>query len=219
MQFDLVHRRYDACIACDALQVIDCEVRDVDRPHAPPFSRLDEGTPRIDIGLALGARPVNQVEIDHFEPEPVRACIGGTQRLIITLTVVPKLRRHVELVARHGSLLQGSPDPRLVPEIRGGVDKPSPASIAAPTTFGAFSSSTCQTPNPSCGIDWPSLRRMRGTSGLAITVRLEVVRRKTAGQTGARVGPPGGLRKELAAGADTTGDSSPDQWARKPART
>ena len=55
MQFDLVHRRYDACNACDALQVIDCEVRDVDRPHAPPFSRLDEGTPRIDTGLALGS--------------------------------------------------------------------------------------------------------------------------------------------------------------------
>jgi hypothetical protein len=28
MQFDLVHRRYDACIACDALQVIDCEVKE-----------------------------------------------------------------------------------------------------------------------------------------------------------------------------------------------
>src|SRR4051812_12458044 len=52
---------------------------------------------------------------------PIDACVEGTQRLIITLTVVPKLRRHVELVARQ--LLQGSPDPRLVPVIRGGVDQ------------------------------------------------------------------------------------------------
>jgi hypothetical protein len=219
MQFDLVHRRYDACIACDALQVIDCEVRDVDRPHAPLFSQLDEGTPRIDIGLALGARPVNQVEIDHFEPEPVRACIEGTQRLIITLTVVPKLRRHVELVARHDSLLQGSPDPRLVPVIRGGVDQTIAGVDRGSDDFRRVLVSTCQTPNPSCGIDWPSLRRMRGTSGLALTVRLEVVRRKTAWPDLCPSRPPGGLRKELAAGADTTGDSSPDQWARKPART
>jgi hypothetical protein len=39
---------------------------------------------------------VNEVEVNHVEPEFAGARVEGAQRLIITVTVVPEFGRYVE---------------------------------------------------------------------------------------------------------------------------
>src|SRR5438105_12746928 len=123
MQLDLIHGRYDTCLADDALQVIGREVRDTDRRYTALLSQFDQSPPSIHISLALRTGPVNEVEIDDLEPELDGAKIEGAQRLVISLVFVPELRCHVELVPRQGALLEGPSNARFIPVIRGGVDQ------------------------------------------------------------------------------------------------
>ena len=44
---------------------------------------------------------MNEVEVNHVEPELAGARVEGAQRLIIAVTVIPELGRYEEVIPRH----------------------------------------------------------------------------------------------------------------------
>src|SRR5579863_2340551 len=100
------------------IELGDAEVGNANRSRMATFA--GELHPRPCPGRSAGG-PVNEVQIDVVEPEPVEASLdfgGGV------LPTRKELRRHEHLVARHAAFAQGPPDAFLVAVRLSGVDVP-----------------------------------------------------------------------------------------------
>ena len=86
--------------------------------------QLDQRLPGLDVAVLGGQRPVDEVEVDVVEPEPVTALLEGAQRLVVAVRVVVQLGGDEDLVARQAGLGDRRADARLVAVHRGGVDVP-----------------------------------------------------------------------------------------------
>ncbi len=124
MQLDLVDHRLLAGLGDDPLQVRDREVGHADGFRAALLLELQESPPGVDIGIALRAGPVDQVEIDALEPELLQARVEGAQGLVVALVVVVELRRDEQVVAGHPGLADRRADALLVAVDRRRVDGP-----------------------------------------------------------------------------------------------
>src|SRR5207344_860266 len=74
-----------------------------------------------------GDGPVNQVEVDVIEAEPLQAAVERTQRAVVSLIGVPQLRRDEQRLAGDAAFADRGADVRLVAVDARGVDVRVPA--------------------------------------------------------------------------------------------
>ncbi len=74
VHLDLVHRRYDAGLLDDPVEVVRLEVRDAHGPGPAVLHELGERAPRGDVVAVVQRRqrPVDEEQVDPVEPEPLR---------------------------------------------------------------------------------------------------------------------------------------------------
>jgi hypothetical protein len=106
VQLDLVDRRHLAGGLHDAPQVLRLEVRRTDRADEPLVAQLDQRLPGLDVAVPGRHGPVDEVEVDVVELEPLEAALEGVARLLTTVVVV-------EALGRDEDLLASSPDARI----------------------------------------------------------------------------------------------------------
>ena len=153
VQLDLVDRRRHAGLRNQAFEVLRLEVGDPDRPHQPFRLQLDKGLPRLHIQVVGGHRPVDQVQIDVLQLEPLEARLARPLGLLVAVVVVPALGRDEDLLAIESRGVDRLADGALVAVSRGRVDVAVADASARATTSSVSRGGTWKTPNPSCGID------------------------------------------------------------------
>ena len=107
MQLDLVDRRRHAGLVDQPLQMLHHEVGYADGFRASILLQLDQRAPRIEISLAAGDGPVDEIEIDIIELQTCQALVEGAQGAVVAVTVVPDLRGDEEFLALNGCRLDG----------------------------------------------------------------------------------------------------------------
>ena len=115
MQLDLVDRRRHAGLADDPLQMLGGEIGDADRFREPLLAQLDQRAPRLDIEPALRRRPMDEVEVDIVELEPLQAFARGAERGLVAVRVVPELGGDERLAARDPARASPCPTPASLP--------------------------------------------------------------------------------------------------------
>src|SRR6476620_339007 len=85
MQFDLVDRRTDVGLCKEALQVVRLEVGDADRLGPALAENSLQGPPGFNVPVLSWQRPVNEVEVDVFEPQGAEAAVEGRHRLVVAM--------------------------------------------------------------------------------------------------------------------------------------
>ncbi len=83
-------------------QVRRLEVRDADRAHQALVAQLDEGPPGVDVAVVRGHGPVDQVEVEVSQLQPLEAALAGPPRLLAALVVVPALGRDEDVARGRG---------------------------------------------------------------------------------------------------------------------
>src|SRR5205807_9446122 len=73
MQFDLVDRRHDAYAIDENREVLGLEIADADGPDTALVAQVGEGLEGIDELIQRGLWPVDQIEVEILETEPVHA--------------------------------------------------------------------------------------------------------------------------------------------------
>jgi hypothetical protein len=121
VRLDLVHRGRHARLAHQALQVLHQKVGDADLAHGALFPQVREGAPGLHVAVARGARPVDEVEVHHIEPQVLAGRLERAKRLVVALVAVAELCGHKHL-ARHAGRAQGVAHLLLVKVGRGAVD-------------------------------------------------------------------------------------------------
>ena len=106
MDLQLIDRRRHAGLVDDPAQVLGEEVGDADRAHEPFLLQLDERLPRLDVVIVRGDGPVDQIEVEMAQLEPLEARATGALGLLESLIFVPALRRDEQLVARNARCAQ-----------------------------------------------------------------------------------------------------------------
>ena len=165
MQLDLVDGGH-VSVSCDqALEVLDVEVGDADRAGAPLALELLERLPGLDVAVLARHRPVDEVEVDVVESEP----LAGWPSNARCACVAPWSSFH-SLVVMKSSLAGdagGGDRPRRRPprcgrrrRCRCGGSRPR---ARRSTTASVSAGGTWKTPKPSWGISRPSFRRRVGT--------------------------------------------------------
>src|SRR5262245_4213138 len=95
-------------------------VADADRPRTAIVMEVLESSPRF--GSLACDRPVNEIEVDVIEAEPLHALVERAEGAIVSVVVVPQLRRHEDLVARDAAGADRLSDVALVVIEARGVD-------------------------------------------------------------------------------------------------
>ncbi len=88
----------------------------------PSALHLLERVPRLDVAVLLRHRPVDEVQVDVLEAEPLERRVHRGEGLLRALVVVEQLRRDEELVARDAGVGDRLADAFLVAVDRRGVD-------------------------------------------------------------------------------------------------
>jgi hypothetical protein len=122
MQLDLVYRRQPLRLRPQPLEVLDAEVGDPERAGPPFLVDPFEGAPGLEIAVLAGHRPVDQVEVDAVEAEPLEAAVEGGQGGVVALLGVPQLGGDEDLVAGQPGGGDGGAHTGLVAVRGGGVD-------------------------------------------------------------------------------------------------
>ena len=73
MQLDLVHGRHDSGGVHQNSQMLRLEVADTDRPDAALVAQVCERLEGLDEGVPLRQGPVDQVEVEVVDTEPIHA--------------------------------------------------------------------------------------------------------------------------------------------------
>ena len=118
-QLDLVDVRDALRVGEQLLEMRHEEVADADRARAPSAYAL-ERAPRVEP--LAGDGPVDEVEVDVIEAEPLQAGVERAQRAVVALVVVPQLRRDEDLLAREPLVAHRGADVGLVAVDARGVD-------------------------------------------------------------------------------------------------
>ena len=116
VELHLVDHRSDGRAGDDLIELVGVEVRDADRPGVAARAGGLHPGPRPG---GPASRPVDEVEVDVVDPEPLDA-VGGLSERVAPAGV--ELRRDEHLVARDAALAQRSADARLVSVRLRGVD-------------------------------------------------------------------------------------------------
>jgi hypothetical protein len=110
VQLHLVDGGHGARLVDQPLQVRDLEVRHPDRARPTVARDLLQRAPRVDVAVALRQRPVDEVEVDVVEPEPLQALVERRKGGVVALVGVPHLGGDEHLVTRHTALRDGRAD-------------------------------------------------------------------------------------------------------------
>ena len=105
---DLVDRGNDSGLGDQPVEMVGIEVGDADRARAALLAQPDQRAPGLDIEAARRDRPMDQIEIDMVEPEPIEAGGAGGERRVEALVAVPDLGGDIDLLA---ATLARSPAP------------------------------------------------------------------------------------------------------------
>ena len=92
VQLDLVDRGTDMCVVEQPPQVVWLEAGHPD--HAPALIGVEllEGAPCLDVSVAAGPGPMDEVPVDLVEIELTKARLAGVEHAVVALVVVPPLR-------------------------------------------------------------------------------------------------------------------------------
>ena len=121
-QLDLIDGGDDLRVTEELLEVRPQEVADADGPGALLGVKPLERAPRVEP--LASDRPVEKVEIDVLEPEPLQARVEGAERRVEALVGVPELGRDEHLLARQAARAHAVTDVALVAVDPRGVDVP-----------------------------------------------------------------------------------------------
>ncbi len=112
VDLDLVHLGDLVRVREELLEMRHQVVRHADVLRAAVRLQLLERAP----GLAAAPldRPMDQVEVDVLEAEPLHARIEGAERRVVAVIVVPQLRRDEHLAARKAARAEALADVDLV---------------------------------------------------------------------------------------------------------
>ena len=127
VQLDLVDRRDDLCLVDQSLEVVWLEVGHADRPDTPVGVELLQRPPRLDVTVEARLGPMDQVEVDVVQPQPVQARLERAEGAVVALVVVPQLGRDEQFVTGQPTGCERAADPGLVAVQRCRVD----AAVAA----------------------------------------------------------------------------------------
>ena len=122
MELDLVHRRQPLGLVAQPLEILDAEVGDADRADAALVLDPFEGAPGVEEAVLGRHRPVDQVEVDMVEAEPLQALVEGGQGRVVPLLGVPELGGDEDLLARQPGGGESRAYSGLVAVGGGGVD-------------------------------------------------------------------------------------------------
>jgi hypothetical protein len=124
VQLDLVHRRDEAGLADDPVEVRGGEVGHADRPRPPVVEHPLEPAPGVDVPVPRGQRPVDQVEVDVVRAQPQQALLQRADGLVPAVPVVGQLGGQEHVLAGQAGLGERLPDALLVAVHLRGVDVP-----------------------------------------------------------------------------------------------
>ncbi|MNT31162.1 hypothetical protein D3C72_1669870 [compost metagenome] len=97
MQLDLIDSGNCIAYLHERLQMMNLKVADTDRPYTAFLKQPLQRTPGILVFRY--ARPVDHIQIDHFQTKRRPASFKSSQCLVIALIFVPDLRRDEQLVS------------------------------------------------------------------------------------------------------------------------
>ena len=154
MQLDLVDRRPLVGLVAEALEVLDAEVRDADRPRPALLMDPLEGPPGVDVAV-LGSAPASGS--GRGRRAPCRAARGSSRTRegrVVALLGVPELGRDEDLLARHarGGDRLPRPPPRCRRRQRCRCGGSRPAAPPRPPDW-VSSGGTWKTPNRAADLD------------------------------------------------------------------
>ena len=98
-QLDLVDGGLALAVREQLLQMWDQEVADADGAGESLVLQLLERFPRVQA-LAVH-RPVQEIQVDVLEPQPLEADLEGAPGSVVALVIVPQLGGDEDLIARH----------------------------------------------------------------------------------------------------------------------
>ena len=126
MQLDLVDDRQHARLVAQPLDVLRREVAHADRGRASLLPQPHQRTPRVDVAIGAGDRPVDEVEVHAIQAEALQARVERPQRLVEPVVVVPDLGRDEDVVTCEAGRPHTFADLALVAVQRGRVHVPVP---------------------------------------------------------------------------------------------
>src|SRR5262249_2038752 len=100
VELHLVHGRHDTCRIDQRIDVLGLEVGDADRKRLATLSQLDHRLPALDVEPEAWQRPVDQVEVDLVEPQPLDALFERAQGRMVSMFGATELRGDEELAPR-----------------------------------------------------------------------------------------------------------------------
>src|SRR5690606_19823150 len=94
VKFDLVNRGRYPGFPDDPIEVSGLEVRHSDRAHPALLPKAHESPPGFGIAVHRRQRPVDKVQVETIEPQPLQRFLAGTQRGIEAVIAVTELARN-----------------------------------------------------------------------------------------------------------------------------
>src|SRR3954447_24645753 len=104
--------------------MVGVEVRHPDRADPGDGVQLLHRPPGFGRGALPGPWPVDEVQVEYVEAEPIHAGVEGTERRVVPLVGVPALGGDDPRVALEPGLTAARADSRLVVVQLRGVDVP-----------------------------------------------------------------------------------------------
>ncbi|CAH0262957.1 hypothetical protein SRABI128_03191 [Microbacterium sp. Bi128] len=108
MQFDLVDGRNYASLIDQALQAFLGEVGDANGLDPALLLELDEGLPGVNVFVLLGLHPVDQVQVQGLEAEPLHGFLERLQGGLVALVRVPQLGGDENFLGLEAGTLDGA---------------------------------------------------------------------------------------------------------------
>ena len=87
-------------------QVLGGEVGDADAAHQPLALQVDQRAPRLGVPALAGVGPVDQVQVEVVEAEPLQRLLGRGDRVVVAVVAAGDLAADRQLVPRYA----GAPD-------------------------------------------------------------------------------------------------------------
>ncbi|MNW57545.1 hypothetical protein D3C74_353610 [compost metagenome] len=100
-ELDLVHGRDAARLRDQPVQVVLAEVRDADAADQALCGEVDHRAVGLDVPVEAGEGPVDQVEVDVVETQPVEARVQRVAGRVVPLVRPAELGRDEQLGAVH----------------------------------------------------------------------------------------------------------------------
>jgi len=144
------------------------EVREPDRPDPAVVVQLLEGAPGLHVVVLDGQRPMDEVEVDNVEPQPLGAALERRQRPAEAVVGVPELGGDEQLVAGDAAVGDGLADAFLVAVGGRGVNEAVPGFEGQGDRLIDLIGGDLEDAEASWGISTPLLRVIIGGCAMAV---------------------------------------------------